>query len=237
MLAGRLAQGFSAGVELGGVSIYLAEMAPPGRRGFFVAWQSASQQVAIVVAALIGYALERGLGRAAVAAWGWRLPFALGCAIVPFLFWARRSLAETDAFLARRSPPDLAAVLVAIAASWRLVVAGTMLVVMTTVSFYLVTVYTPTFGRQVLHLDGGATLLIACAVGLSNFCVLPLMGALSDRVGRGPAAAGLRGDDAGVGLSRAGLAHGGAHGRQGCSASSCGWRFSMRATTGRWSWR
>ena len=186
VLCGRLAQGFSAGVELGGVSVYLAEMAPPGRRGFVVAWQSASQQVAIVVAALIGYGLERCLGPAAVAAWGWRLPFAFGCAIIPFLVWVRRSLAETDAFLARPRPPDLATALAAIAASWRLMLLGTLLVVMTTVSFYLVTVYTPTFGRQVLHLDGGATLLIACAVGLANFCVLPLMGAVSDRVGRRP---------------------------------------------------
>ena len=54
VLAGRLAQGFSAGVELGGVSVYLAEIAPPGRRGFLVAWQSASQQVAVVLAALLG---------------------------------------------------------------------------------------------------------------------------------------------------------------------------------------
>src|ERR1700761_449204 len=48
-LIGRLLQGFSAGVELGGVSVYLAEMAKPGKKGFYVAWQSASQQVAIVV--------------------------------------------------------------------------------------------------------------------------------------------------------------------------------------------
>ena len=186
VLCGRLAQGFSAGVELGGVSVYLAEMAAPGRRGFLVAWQSASQQVAIIVAALIGFALDRGLGPAAVAAWGWRLPFAFGCAIIPFLLWVRRSLVETDAFLARRNHPGLATALAAIASSWRVVLLGMMLVVMTTVSFYLVTIYTPTFGRQVLHLDGGATLLIACAVGFSNFCVLPVMGALSDRVGRRP---------------------------------------------------
>src|SRR6476660_2033332 len=42
IVAGRLVQGVSAGVELGGVSVYLSEIAPPGRRGFFVAWQSAS---------------------------------------------------------------------------------------------------------------------------------------------------------------------------------------------------
>src|ERR1700704_5509943 len=43
VLLGRLLQGFSAGVELGGVSVYLSEMAPPGRQGVYVSWQSASQ--------------------------------------------------------------------------------------------------------------------------------------------------------------------------------------------------
>ncbi len=52
VLIGRLLQGFSAGVELGGVSVYLSEMATPGNKGFYVAWQSASQQVAIMVAAV-----------------------------------------------------------------------------------------------------------------------------------------------------------------------------------------
>ena len=61
MLIGRLLQGFSAGVELGGVSVYLAEMATPGRKGFYVSWQSASQQVAIVVAAALGFALNQWL--------------------------------------------------------------------------------------------------------------------------------------------------------------------------------
>ena len=58
VLIGRLLQGFSAGVELGGVSVYLAEIATPGHKGFYVAWQSGSQQVAIMVAALLGYLLN-----------------------------------------------------------------------------------------------------------------------------------------------------------------------------------
>lgn len=62
VLVGRLLQGFSAGVELGGVSVYLSEIATHGNKGFYTSWQSASQQVAIVVAALIGYALNATLG-------------------------------------------------------------------------------------------------------------------------------------------------------------------------------
>ena len=51
VVVGRLLQGFSAGVELGGVSVYLSEIATPGHKGFYVAWQSASQQCAVVFAA------------------------------------------------------------------------------------------------------------------------------------------------------------------------------------------
>src|ERR1700760_4339383 len=57
VIAGRLLQGFSAGAESGGVSVYLSEIAPPGRRGFYVSWQSGSQQVAVMFAAALGIVL------------------------------------------------------------------------------------------------------------------------------------------------------------------------------------
>src|SRR5271167_2556105 len=59
VLMGRLLQGFSAGVELGGVSVYLSEMATKGNKGFYCSWQSGSQQVAVVFAALIGVFLNK----------------------------------------------------------------------------------------------------------------------------------------------------------------------------------
>ncbi len=186
VLFGRLAQGFSAGVELGGVSVYLAELAPPGRRGFYASWQSGSQQVAIMVAALLGFALGAWLLPAQIAAWGWRLPFAVGCLIVPLLFVIRRRLEETEAFLVRRERPDTRTVLRTLAENWRIVGLGMMLVAFTTVSFYLITIYTPTFGRQVLKLSAADALVVTFAVGLSNFCWLPVMGAASDRIGRKP---------------------------------------------------
>src|ERR1700757_2226425 len=89
VLIGRLLQGFSAGMELGGVSVYLAEIAPPGRKGFYVSWQSASQQVAVMVAAVVGVALTAVLGPDRLAAWGWRVPLALGCAVIPVLLLLR----------------------------------------------------------------------------------------------------------------------------------------------------
>lgn len=186
VLLGRLLQGFSAGVELGGVSVYLAEIAAPGRKGFMVSWQSASQQMAIIVAAAIGYALSQLMDAGDIAKWGWRIPFFLGCGLVPFLYYIRRSLEETSEFLARRRQLTPAEILRSLAANWRLVLGGMMMVTMTTVSFYLITVYTPTFGKTVLKLSEADSLLITCCVGLSNFIWLPLIGALSDRIGRKP---------------------------------------------------
>jgi MHS family citrate/tricarballylate:H+ symporter-like MFS transporter len=186
VLAGRLLQGFSAGVELGGVSVYLSEMATPGHKGFYVSWQSGSQQVAIVAAALIGYLLNTMLAPDEISGWGWRIPFCIGSLIVPFVFYIRRSLEETPEFLARRHRPSIAEVSRSIARDWRTVIAGMLLVVMTTVSFYTITVYTPTYGSSVLHLTPTDSLIVTLCVGLSNLFWLPVMGALSDRIGRRP---------------------------------------------------
>lgn len=186
VLAGRLLQGFSAGVELGGVSVYLSEMATPGRKGFYVSWQSASQQVAIVVAAALGWWLNVRFTAQEIADFHWRIPFFVGCLIVPALFVIRRSLQETEEFLARRHRPAAREIFRSMLANWGLVLAGMLLVAMTTVSFYLITVYTPTFGKAVLHLSTTDALVVTLCVAVSNFVWLPIMGALSDRVGRRP---------------------------------------------------
>ena len=181
VVLGRLVQGFSAGAELGGVSVYLAEMATPGNKGFYVAWQSASQQVAVIFAAALGLALQKSLSPAEMDSFGWRIPLLIGCLIIPFLFVIRRSLQETEAFQHRKAPASLTEIWRTMLANWRIVLIGMMLVTMTTVSFYLITVYTPTFGRQALHLDATDVLIVTVCVGVSNLFWLPVMGALSDR--------------------------------------------------------
>ncbi len=185
VLAGRLIQGFSAGVELGGVSVYLSEIATPGHKGFYVSWQSGSQQMAVVAAALSGVILHSFLGPTDIDSWGWRLPLIAGCLIIPLLFVLRRSLAETEEFQKRKHITAREA-LRSMGANWNLIAAGTMLVTMTTVAFYFITAYTPTFGSAALHLAQKDTLIVTLCVGLSNLVWLPTMGALSDRIGRRP---------------------------------------------------
>jgi MFS family permease len=186
VLLGRLVQGFSAGVELGGVAVYLSEIAPPGHKGFYVSWQSGSQQAAVMFTSALGIVLATYFSAAQMAVWGWRIPLLAGCALLPLLLVLRRSLEETPEFLARKRRPGTREILESLLANWRMVLLGMMLSTFSTVSYYLATVYTPTYGGSELHLPPTGTLVVTLAVGLSSFLLLPTSGALSDRIGRRP---------------------------------------------------
>jgi MFS family permease len=186
VVLGRLCQGFSAGVELGGVSVYLSEIATPGHKGFYVSWQSGSQQVAVVFAGVLGYSLSSLMPPDQLQAWGWRIPLIVGCLIIPFIYMIRRTLQETDEFAARKHHPTPSEVYASMLIHWRIVATGVAMVLMTTVSFYTITAYTPTFGKNILNLSQSDALLVTLCVGLSNLVWLPLMGSLSDRIGRRP---------------------------------------------------
>jgi MFS family permease len=186
VVAGRLVQGLSAGVELGGVSVYLFEIATPGYKGFYTSWQAASQQVAVMFAAVLGLGLTSRLTGDQMTRWGWRVPLLVGCAIIPLLFLLRRSLKETPEFLRRERHPSPREILRTLGRNWSLMVLGTLLATMNTVCFYMITAYTPTFGVAELHLAAKDTMLVTLCVGASNFLWLPTMGAVSDRIGRRP---------------------------------------------------
>jgi MFS family permease len=183
VVIGRLVQGFSAGAELGTVSVYLAEIAPPGRTGLYVAWQSASQQIAVVFSAILGLTLNHAQAPAAMNEWGWRIPLLLGCALIPLLYVFRRSLEESEKFLARPRL-SLSELLRRMAHNWAIIGAGASMVAMTTVSFYLLTAYMPTFGKVELNLSSQDSFIVTFWIGVSNFIWLFIGGAFSDRFGR-----------------------------------------------------
>ena len=188
VLIGRLIQGFSAGVELGGVSVYLSEISTPGNRGFYTSFQSSSQQVAIFVAAIIGFALREAIpGDTFLDIAGgiakWRIPFFIGCLIIPVIFMLRRSLEETPAFLAMKKHPTASEVFSSAIENWRIVILGMMIAILTSTTFYFITVYAPGFGKQ-LNLSPTGTLLVTLLVAVTNFIWNPVGGAVSDRLGR-----------------------------------------------------
>src|SRR4051812_36665051 len=91
----RLIQGFALGGEVGPNAAWLLEAAPPGRRGLFVSLHMATADVGVLVAGLVGFALSSLLATAQFDAWGWRIAFLIGAAIVPFGLALRRTLDET----------------------------------------------------------------------------------------------------------------------------------------------
>jgi MFS family permease len=182
----RLIQGFSEGGELPGVAVYLAEIAKSGRKGFYVSLQPASQQVAVIILSLLGLLLSDLLRPEQMDSWGWRIPFLVGSTLIPFLFVMRRTLPETEEFLSRAHHPTPSEILYSLLVNWRLIVLGILTVMMTTVSFYYITAYTPTFGQQVLKLAPSENLFVTLCVGFSNLLWQLVSGILSDRIGRRP---------------------------------------------------
>ena len=153
IVIGRLLQGLSAGVVLGGASVYLAEIATPGNRGFYCSWQSASQQVAVIFAALFGVFLTGVISPENMTVWGWRVPLLAGCLIIPLILWMRQSLEETQSFHNMEKATSLSEIFKLVGKNWGLVGMGMMMSIATTTTFYVITAYTPTFGREALHLS------------------------------------------------------------------------------------
>jgi MFS transporter, MHS family, citrate/tricarballylate:H+ symporter len=174
----RLVQGFALGGEIGPNTAYLIEAAPPNRRGLYVSFQYMSQDGSVLVSGLVGYALAQWLSDAQLDAWGWRVAFLLGAAIVPFGLLLRRQLAET-------LPPKSAAPAPAALGLRRIVVLGlVMLAGGTTVSYTLD--YLTTFATSTLHMATSVGFLATVFLGLTGVITDPIGGWLSDRFGRKP---------------------------------------------------
>ena len=184
--AGRLIQGFSIGVEAGGVNVYLAEIATPKNRGFYCSWQGGSQALGVMAATGLGAFLTATLTPEEMQAYGWRIPLIVGCGIIPILFWLRRSLQETEYFENSTHARSTWEVLRILGDHWVILAIGVMLTILNTTMFYFVNTYTPTYGIRALGLDPFGTFLVALTVGTVSFILLPVGGIVSDRLGRFP---------------------------------------------------
>jgi MFS transporter, MHS family, alpha-ketoglutarate permease len=98
LLLARIAQGMSLGGEVSNASAYLAEIAPPSRRGRYSSFFYISTGSAVLLASLLGAALAVTLSEDQLASWGWRIPFLIGAALGLVGIWLRRDMAETEQF-------------------------------------------------------------------------------------------------------------------------------------------
>lgn len=186
VLAGRLLQGFSAGGEVGASTTLLAEHAPAHRRGFFGAWQLASQGLGVLVAAVAAFAVSSALSPADIAAWGWRIPFLLGVSIVPVGLWLRRALAETHANDTDERTRSVSSLSVALRQFPSRLLAGVGLVIGGTAANAVIVLYMATYAVTQLHMTPTAGLLAGVTGGFVTLVGAPIGGVLSDRIGRKP---------------------------------------------------
>lgn len=178
VLGARMVQGFALGGEVGPTSAFLIEGAPAAKRGVYGAWQYASQNLANLVAGLFGVALAASLSGAALAAWGWRIPFLAGAAVVPLGLYLRRGVPETF-----RGGERAKADPVEVARGRRAVILGLPMLASTTVS-YAVFNFLTTYAVAFLHMGQGVAFAATVTWGACGLVFTLVGGALSDRWGR-----------------------------------------------------
>ena len=187
LVLARLLQGLSVGGEYGASATYLSEMAGRRHRGFYSSFQYVTLIGGQLIALAVLLGLQRQLSAAALERWGWRVPFAIGGALAVGALWLRRGLDETTSFEAVRAerttrggavrellryPREIATVV-------GLTAGGT-------VAFYTFTTYAQKFLVNTAGFSKAAATEVSALALLVFMVVQPVVGGLSDRVGRRP---------------------------------------------------
>src|SRR5690606_6337373 len=185
----RLLQGLALGGEYGGAATFVAEHAPPDKRGAHTAWIQTTATMGLLMSLMVILGTRTALGEEAFGEWGWRIPFLLSAVLLAMSVWIRLSMEESPVFKQMKAEgrtskaplresflqwPNLKVVLIALFG----LTAGQAVV------WYTGQFYALFFLTQTLKIDGAqANLLIALAliIGTPFFIVF---GALSDRIGR-----------------------------------------------------
>lgn len=192
LLLARLMQGLSVGGEYGASATYLSEIAGRDRRGFFASFQYVTLIGGQLSALGLLLLLQQFLPREALDAWGWRIPFLIGGVLAISVFWLRRGLVETESFhnadpaarrrsgfvaLIRDHPRETATVIALTAGG--------------TLAFYAYSIYMQKFLVNTSGFSREAASTISAASLFGFMLLQPVMGALSDRIGRKPLMVGF----------------------------------------------
>jgi MHS family proline/betaine transporter-like MFS transporter len=188
LLLCRLVQGFSASGEYAGASSFIAEYAPPNRRGLLVSMVPASTAAGLVLGATIAVLLQTGLSEADLQSWGWRVPFLVAGPLGVVGLYIRLKLEDTPLFkeLEREHHVAQAPVLTGLRENWKQILIAFGVICLNAVGFYMILSYMPTYLSEELGFDS-VTATLTTIVSVAAYVVfLPIVGTLTDRVGRKP---------------------------------------------------
>jgi MHS family alpha-ketoglutarate permease-like MFS transporter len=189
LLLARLLQGLSVGGEYGASATYLSEMAGQQHRGFWSSFQYVTLIGGQLIALAVLLILQSQLSKAELEAWGWRIPFVIGALCAVVAIWLRRSMEETTAFekdRAARPAQSAAATIRGLMQHPRAVLTVVGLTAGGTVAFYTFTTYAQKFLVNTVGFTAQQATFINAVTLLVYLCLQPLVGALSDRIGRRP---------------------------------------------------
>ncbi len=191
LVLARLLQGLSVGGEYGTSATYLSEMAGREHRGFWSSFQYVTLVMGHLLALAVLLVLQLLLEPEQLRAWGWRIPFAIGAVAAFTALWLRRNMAETESFV--RSEADTSAAhqqrqgtLRALLRHPRAVLTVVGLTMGGTLAFYTYTTYVHKFLVNSAGLSTQAAAMVNASTLFVFMLLQPLVGALSDRIGRRP---------------------------------------------------
>jgi len=187
LVLARMAQGLSLGGEYGASATYMSEMAGRRHRGFWSSFQYVTLIGGQLTALGLLVILQALLTEAQLDAWGWRIPFAIGGVLAVSVFWLRRRLAETESFEnARQSDAPKSGALSLFRHHPREAFTVMALTAGGTLAFYAYSIYMQKFLANTSGFSRETASAIMTAALFVFMAVQPVMGALSDRIGRKP---------------------------------------------------
>ena len=189
LLALRLLQGLALGGEYGGAATYVAEHAPPGKRGFYTSWIQTTATLGLFAALLVVIGTRTAMGEDAFKLWGWRIPFLVSIVLLGISLWIRMQLSESPVFVKmKNSGTTSKAPLAEAFGRWsnlKIVLIALLGAVMgQAVVWYTGQFYALFFLERMLRVDGATTnILTAIALVLATPGFI-FFGWLSDKIGR-----------------------------------------------------
>ena len=189
LMFARLLQGLSVGGEYGASATYLSEMAGQKHRGFWSSFQYVTLIGGQLIALAVLLIIQNFLDKPAIESWGWRIPFVIGAMCAVVAIWLRRSMEETTDFekdRASRPAQSAAATIRGLMEHPRAVLTVVGLTAGGTVAFYTFTTYAQKFLVNTVGFTPQEATFINAVTLLVYLCLQPVVGAISDVIGRRP---------------------------------------------------
>ncbi|WP_405017073.1 MHS family MFS transporter [Kitasatospora sp. NBC_00070] len=190
----RLVQGFALGGEWGGAVLLVSEHGDAKRRGFWASWPQGGAPAGNLLAAGVLSLMTAVQSDADFVAWGWRVPFLLSALLVMVGLWIRLSVDESPLFkqalaaseARRKLAPEQPPLVAVLRHHWREVLTAMGARMAENISYYVMTTFVLAYAVGHVHLPKQTALNAVLIASAIQFALIPLFGALSDRIGRKP---------------------------------------------------